>query len=327
MVNSAEPVLAEVWRGDYLEAQHHGSIAITDPAGQLLVALGDVTGLTLPRSAVKPIQTVAMLRNGLDVEGAELALVSASHAGQDFHRRTAQSILEGCGLDVSHLQTPPALPWDEEALEDWLRSGHGKEAIAHNCSGKHAGMLRTCVRAGWSTAQYRDPRHPLQRAARTALAEFTREPVGDPVVDGCGAPAFAVTLTGLARAFGTLASATHGEAATIADAIRSHPAYVSGDRRDEVVFHREVPGLVCKLGAEGAFAFGLADGTGVAIKIADGNHRGCVPVVIAVLDALNLASETLRSFDPLPILGHGQPVGGTRVTPALTRALGVLAAG
>lgn len=324
MVNSTEPVLAEVWRGDYLEAQHHGSLVVTGDGGRTILAVGDVTTPTLPRSAVKPIQTIAMLRNGLDVRGAELALVSASHSGQAFHREAAASILEGCGLGLDALQTPPALPGDEEALAQWLREGHGKEPIAHNCSGKHAGMLRTCVRASWPTDTYRDPAHPLQVAARAALAEFTCEPVGDPVVDGCGAPAFAVTLTGLARAFSTLASASDDETSLVADSIRAHPTYVSGTARDEVVYHREVPGLVCKLGAEGAFAFGLPDGTGVALKIADGNHRGCVPVLIAVLDAWGLASETLKGYDPFPVLGHGEPVGRTRATPSLIDALGRL---
>ena len=321
MVNVLEPVLAEVWRGDYLEAQHHGSLAVIDASGATALSLGDVTSLTLPRSAVKPIQAIAMLRSGLDLTGHELALVGASHAGESFHRAAVGSILQGCGLGVESLQTPPAYPWDEEALVEWVCEGHGRESVAHNCSGKHAGMLRTCVRAGWSLHDYRDPSHPLQLAARSALEEYAGEPIGDPVVDGCGAPAFAVTLTGLARAFGRLASARDGEARLIADAFRTFPTYASGTRRDEVVFHREVPGLVCKLGAEGAFAVGLPGGTGIAIKTADGNHRGNIPVLVGVLDALGLATETLLALDRFPVLGHGLPVGGVRLAPAAKRAL------
>ncbi|WP_197511663.1 asparaginase [Tessaracoccus coleopterorum] len=273
------------------------------------------------------MQAIAMLRGGLDVTGAELALVGASHAGEAFHRQAVVSILEGCGLTVDALQTPPSLPWDEEALVEWVRQGHGREPVAHNCSGKHAGMLRTCVRAGWSLHDYRDAAHPLQRSTRAALAQYTGEPVGDPVVDGCGAPAFAVTLTGLARSFGRLASADDGEARPIADAFRRYPEHASGTRRDEVVFHHEVPGLVCKLGAEGAFAAGLPDGTGIAVKTADGNHRGNIPVLVGVLAALGLATDALLALAPHPVLGHGRPVGRVHLHTATERSLARLAAG
>ncbi len=324
MVNDTEPVLAEVWRGDYLESTHRGSVVVTGPDGRVRLAMGDVTSPMLPRSALKPFQAVAMLRAGLDLDGAELALVGASHSGERFHREAVVTILEGAGLGVDDLQTTPGLPFSQKPMAEWLAEGHGKEAVAHNCSGKHAGMLRTCVRAGWRLDDYREPTHPLQVASREVIAEFTGEPVGDPVVDGCGAPAFATTLTGLAIAFGRLASARDGAALRVADAFRAHPEYASGTDRDELVFHREVPGLVCKLGAEGAFAIGLADGTGIAIKIADGNHRGNPPVLVAVLDALGLATDALRALDPYPVLGHGDVVGRVSAAPGFLDPLSAL---
>ena len=136
--------------------------------------------------------------------------------------------------------------------------------------------------------------------------------------------AFATTRTGLAIAFGRLASARDGAALRVADAFRAHPEYASGTDRDELVFHREVPGLVCKLGAEGAFAIGLADGTGIAIKIADGNHRGNPPVLVAVLDALGLATDALRALDPYPVLGHGDVVGRVSAAPGFLDPLSAL---
>lgn len=314
MVNSVEPVLTEVWRGPYREATHRGSVVVTSPEGATLLAVGSVDTPTLPRSALKPIQAIAMLRNGLDVTGAQLALVGASHSGEAFHLAAVADLLAGCGLGVDALATTPGLPLDESALLDWAAAGHRHEPLAHNCSGKHAGMLRTCVRAGWATDGYLAVDHPLQLAIRSTLDEFIGERVGDPVVDGCGAPAFAVSLEGLARAFGAMASAAEGPARAIADAFRLHPEYASGTRRDEVTFHREVPGLICKLGAEGAFAAGLADGTGIAVKIADGNHRGNVPVLVGILRALGLSTPTLDTLQPHPVLGHGVPVGRVTVS-------------
>lgn len=306
---SSNPVLAEVWRGSFLECVHHGAVAITRPDGSLLFAAGDTREPMLPRSSVKPFQAIAMLRSGLDLEGAELALGAASHAGEPFHLEAALRILDGAGLTVDDLQNTPGLPTDDQARNTWLASGHGEERLAHNCSGKHAAMVRTCVRSGWPLDGYLSPGHPLQRAAREVIAEFSGEEIPEPLVDGCGAPAFAVSVEGLARAFGSLASAASGEARLLADAFRTHPEYASGTRRDEVVLHREVTGLVCKAGAEGSFGIGLPDGTGIAVKISDGHHRGTVPVVVAALRALGLSTPALEALDPEPVLGHGAVVG------------------
>ena len=319
MVSSIDPALAEVWRGDYLEAVHHGSVAIVGPDGVRL-ALGDATTPFLSRSAVKPLQAVAMLRHGLDLEGHELALAGASHDGEAIHVDGALSILEGAGLSPADLQNTPDFP-SREPLTAWLAAGRGKESIAHNCSGKHSAMVRTCVRAGWPTDSYRDPEHPLQLAIRRELVTQTGEPVREPVVDGCGAPAFPTSLLGLARAFGRVAGAAEGPEKQLADAFRAHPEYASGTNRDEVVYHREVPGLVCKAGAEGTLAIGLADGTGVAIKISDGRHRATVPVAVAVLGRLGHSTPTLAELDPEPVLGHGTKVGRLVAAESLLAAL------
>lgn len=321
MTHSSPPVLAEVWRGPYLEALHHGSVVVTAPDGTTRLTLGCVDAPTLPRSALKPLQAVAMLREGLDVDGAELALVGASHSGEDFHVAAVASILAGAGLTADALQTTPGLPFGRDAATDWIRSGRGPEPISHNCSGKHAGMLRTCVRAGWPLKNYRDASHPLQLATRSVLSELTGDEVGEPVIDGCGAPAFAVTLTGLARAFGRLAASPRGDLKTVADAFRRFPEYASGSGRDEVFFHREVAGLVCKLGAEGAFAVGLPDGTGIALKVTDGSQRGIAQALVAVLQRLGLGSPSMASFDPNPVLGHGAVVGRVSASATLLEAL------
>lgn len=309
MVMVTDPALAEVYRGSYLEAVHHGAIAVVDADGARLFTAGDVDSPMLARSALKPLQAVAMLRHGLDVRGAELALTGASHSGEPFHLDAARSILDGAGLSPNDLQNTPGLPLDEEALRQWLVAGHGKEPIAQGCSGKHAGMLRTCVRAGWPSADYLDPQHPLQVAIRDTLAEFMDEAIGQSVTDGCGAPAFPSTLAGLALGYARLAGGRDDDARAVAEAFRRHPEYVSGTRRDEVVFHREVPGLVCKMGAEGTLVAGLGEGIAVAIKISDGAHRATVPAMVAVLSALGLSTPRLEAFQRQPVLGHGRKVG------------------
>ena len=88
-----------------------------------------------------------------------------------------------------------------------MRAGGARAPVAMNCSGKHAAMLATCVVNGWDTATYLDPDHPLQQAIAETFAELTGEPVEVVAVDGCGAPLLSTSLTGLARAFRTLALA------------------------------------------------------------------------------------------------------------------------
>lgn len=322
MVMSSDPVLAEVWRGDFLECLHHGALVVTAPDGSVRFAAGDVDGQFLPRSSIKPIQAIAMLRHGLDVDGADLALSGASHSGEPFHLEAVRGMLDGAGLSPDDLQNTPGLPLDTEAQAAYLADGHGKSPLAHNCSGKHAAMLRTCVRAGWSRESYLDPDHPLHVAARTELAELSGEDIPEPVVDGCGAPAFAVSPTGLARAFGRIAAAEDGPAKQVADAFGTFPQYASGTRRDELVLHHEVPGLICKLGAEGCLAVGLADGSGIVVKVGDGHHRGTIPPLVAALTTLGLGTPALAALDPEPVLGHGRPAGRVVVDAWLATRLG-----
>lgn len=279
--------------------------------------LGDAEVPTFPRSSLKPIQAVAMLRTGLDVTGVELAISAASHLGEPYHLAAVRSILAGAGLTEADLQNTPDLPIDPASRTAWIREGRGPEPVAQNCSGKHAAMLRTCVRAGWDTATYLDKAHPLQRLIHEVLEEHVVEPVPEPSVDGCGAPAFTTSLTGLARAFGTIASATDGPAKAIADAYRAHPEYTSGTGHADLAIHRAVRGLVCKGGAEGVFAAGLADGTGIALKISDGAERGRPELMVALLGLAGVTNPALDALATSPVLGHGQPVGEVRVVAGL----------
>ena len=151
-----------------------------------------------------------MLSCGLDLEQSLLALAAASHSGEDLHVAGVREILAGAGLTPSALQCPPDLPLDEQAQRRMLRAGAEPDRLHMNCSGKHAAMLATCVAAGWPVASYCDPGHPLQAEIRRTIERLTGEPVTAVGVDGCGAPLFAISLTGLARAFGALVSAEPG---------------------------------------------------------------------------------------------------------------------
>jgi L-asparaginase II len=309
------PVIADVVRSGFVEGHHHGCVIALNADGLTAFSIGDVDSPIFPRSSNKPMQAAGMVRAGLDLSGELLALAASSHSGEQVHLDGVRSILASAGLSAGNLQTPPDLPLDEAAREAWLRAGHGREPIAMNCSGKHAGMLATCVANDWPTQTYLDPEHSLQRAIRATIEELAAEKIGAVGVDGCGAPLFALSLGGLARAFRDLVLAdAESPEGRVAAAMRVYPFYVGGTGRDATLLMDGIPGLLAKDGAEGVFAAALADGRTVALKVEDGAARARAPVMVASLRVLGEQHVVLDELETTPVLGGGRVVGHVRAT-------------
>jgi L-asparaginase II len=319
-IGAGNPVLAEVVRSGFTESRHRGAVVALAPDGEPLLKAGAVDVPMFPRSSNKPMQAAAMLRCGLDLDGHLLALAAASHSGEDFHVAGAREILAGAGLTEADLQCPPDLPGDEAAQRALLRAGGGADRVHMNCSGKHAAMLATCVAAGWPTASYTDPHHPLQLEIRREVERLAGETVTATGVDGCGAPLFAISLTGLARAFGALVGAEPGSPERrAADAMRAHPRWMSGTSRPERALMNAVPGLLMKPGAQGVEAFALAGGPAAAFKIDDGAREARPAIAVALLrvlgaDLSGFDPEQLRKLASPPVYGGGREVGEIRAT-------------
>ena len=306
-------VVAEVVRNGFVESVHHGRVVALDADGSNVLTVGDVTSPFFPRSAMKPLQTLGMLRAGWSpADDEQVAIACASHSGERAHLDVVRRVLSDAGLDETALDNTPSLPLAEQAAVDMIRAGEVPDRLHQNCSGKHAAMLATCVVNGWPTQSYLDPVHPLQLAIRTAIEDITREQVAAIAIDGCGAPLFAVSLVAVARAFGRLVLSDVGTPERrVADAMRANAFLVGGTGRDVTSLMRDVDGLLVKDGAEGVCAAATGDGTGVAVKIDDGAGRARTPVLVAVLTRVGIAvdSTNLTSAD---VLGHGHPVGAVR---------------
>ena len=312
--------LARVLRGDLVESVHTGHLVIVGPAhaaGTVEHAFGDPDVTIWARSSLKPLQAVAMLRNGLALDGPELAIACSSHNAEPAHLAHVRAVLAGAGLTEAALQNTPDLPLDPAAALAWQASGHTASALTQNCSGKHAAMLATCVVNGWDPSSYLDAGHPLQVAIRRTVQDLTGAPVAHATVDGCGAPLVSTTLIGLARAFGTIAAAPRtapgSPEARVASAMTAHPWLVAGTGREATGAMLAVPGLVAKDGADGVYAAGLPDGRGIAFKIADGGARPRPAVLVAALLLAGIDPSAdraaLRAVGDTPVLGHGEPVG------------------
>jgi L-asparaginase II len=307
------PVLVEVERSGMVESTHRGSIAIYDDAGALVGGLGDPHQVIYPRSCAKPLQAVGMLHAGVPLDGELLALASASHSGEEFHRRAVREILARAGLDETALQCPEDLPYVEKSRIEYLGAGGEPDRVVMNCSGKHAAMLLTSVVNGWPTETYLEPDHPLQQHLRATVGELVHAPPEPASTDGCGAPLWAVPLSGLARAVAELPAS--GEGARVMAAISTHPEFSGGPGRDVTDLINGVPGLMAKDGAEAVQVMAITlNGTtyGLAMKVDDGAQRARSVVAAGALAALGVGADVVVKHLEWPVMGGGRPVGSVR---------------
>ncbi len=305
--------LAVLSRSGLDESRHLGAAVVVSPDGTIARSLGDADALVYGRSSLKFFQAIAVLRSGVALDGSQLVLATASHAGTPEHLEVVRDLLERAGLGEESLQCPP----------DWPLDGASRSAataparITMNCSGKHAAFLLACVQNGWPTESYLDPDHPLQRRIRDTVEEFTGEPVGHVGVDGCGAPVFATTLRGLATAVGRVCGGDDPSASLLTSAVLAEPWAIDGPGRANTVVIEEL-GLIAKGGAEGVIVMGSSDGTAVALKMLDGSARATSLVALALLASVGAVSvgdaDRLGELTTEKVLGGGLPVGDIRVS-------------
>lgn len=302
--------LAHVIRGGLVESIHHGYLALATINGE--ETWGDVDRPIYPRSAVKPIQAAAMVAAGLDLDDRLLALAAASHSGDVMHREGAAAILATVALTADALQCPADVPYGSRERMEWTRVGHFKEQIAHNCSGKHAAMIATAALNGWPIESYRDPRHPLQVQIASLLEELAGETISATTTDGCGAPLFAISTRGLARAISNLVTSTHPACMRVVAAMREHPEMVAGTDRTTTKFMQAVPGLIVKEGAEGVQIAAMSDGRALAVKVEDGSMRALPLLTAWALNRWGIGSATTDAIADTPVFGGGLPVGAVK---------------
>ena len=344
--------LATVYRGKHVESVHTGSIAVVDSTGRLLAFAGDPSLRTCLRSAAKPFQAIPLLEYGgveeYDLRPEEIALTCASHGGESFHVSTAAAILRRGEFDETDLLCGAHIPKDEKAAADLRASGEPPSPLHNNCSGKHAGMLLATQVMDAPSERYIDADHPVQVLMRTTLADFAAVPAEElPIaVDGCGVPAFFLSLHRAAFAYARLAATAEGErtpgalerylesASYVFDSMTTFPHYVAGAWSMTTPLMQAFEGeLLAKEGAEGFYAMALSPSlsreltarlrvtddaaVAVALKIDDGSmDRGRNPVILAVLEQLGLdvanrpVLEASRDFTIRNVVGTA--VGETR---------------
>ena len=327
------------------QAGRMAAFLVTDECGDLRLVVrhpeahaGDPDLVTYLRSTAKPFQLLPFVESGgADAFGfgdKELAVMAASHSGEPRHVETVQGILDRIGLNEDALQCGAHWPSSEESTRLLRDSNREPTPIYNNCSGKHSGMLATCVARGLSTRDYLDRAHPVQQAIVSALTEMSGvEPGSIPIaIDGCSVPCFALPLRAAALAFARLADPAGlseprcAAVRRIVRAMTTHPEMVAGEGRLDTDLMRAGRGdLVSKGGAEGFMGIAVSSrGLGVAVKIIDGsNERGCGPVAVEALRQLGVLDATalseLRTRHHWAVKNHrGLEVGEVRPVFALS---------
>lgn len=150
-------------------------------------------------------------------------------------------------------------------------------------------------------AGYLESDHAVQLGIRDAVAYACG--VADPKsmpwgTDGCSAPNYAVSLTGLARAFAWMTRPAldprYGDAgARLFKAMATHPEMVSGEGRNDLALARAGRGdWITKVGADGVQTLASQSrGIAIAAKVSDGNQKALMVAFCDVLRQLGMLDE------------------------------------
>lgn len=319
-------VLVEVRRGSMVESIHRGDVAVVGSDGRVIASVGDPRKVTFWRSSAKPVQLLPLIESGgverFGFTDAEIAVMCASHSGEDIHLAAVRSILSKIGLTERDLACGSHLPLHEPSAHRMLAAGQSAGEVHCNCSGKHSGMLALAVLTGAPTGGYWRPEHPIQQRILNVIAEMTgMDPQAIQLgVDGCGVPVHGLPLYNMALAYARLATGDglaaprRAAAKRIVRAMQAHPEMVAGTGRIcSAILAAGQALLVAKGGAEAVYCVGHAGQRfGIAVKIEDGNSRAVGPCVLEVLRQMGHLPDSplLAPFVRPEVLNHrGERVG------------------
>lgn len=311
---TANPVLAEVTRGNLVESRHRGAFAVADLEGKVLLHAGDIERPVYPRSAIKPLQALALVESGAaDAFGctpAEISLACASHDGEPLHSEAVKAWLARVGLAPGDLECGSHLPYDEAAAHALIRAERAPGPEHNNCSGKHSGFLCVARQLGVDHHGYVEFGHPVQQTLLGILESMSGLDLrGAPRgIDGCGIPQYGLPLGNLALSMARFADPAdqperrRRACERIRAAIVAEPAMIAGERRFCTRMIRATGGrAIVKTGAEGVFCAAIPElGLGVALKIDDGATRASEVVMGRLLRRLGILDAGLaESLQPI----------------------------
>ncbi len=322
--HQTEPMVLHLRRGGGIESSHEVDIALVDKDGAVIVGCGAVERDIFPRSAIKPLQAIALLElldDDVALSADDIALICASHNAEAFHTEQVQALLVKFGFSSADLICGSHWSLDQATLIAQARTLDRPNKLHNNCSGKHAGMLALASVLGASPKNYGAIGHPVQQRILGVLealsgADLLTHSCG---IDGCGAPALSGNLGNWARAFAVFADPDElpqkrqQAIARIRGSIAASPLFIAGNGRGcSAIAGVYGERITAKVGAEGVYGAAFNDlGLGLMLKTRDGNRRGAEMALGVIIRGLGYETppELDGFFNPILRNWAGEPVG------------------
>ena len=311
------PLSCRVTRGDITESIHVAFAVVVDENNKIIFSAGDSQFITCIRSSLKPFQAAAVVKSGA-IESAgfndkELALMCASHKGENSHVETVISMLQKLGMRIEDFECGAHFPSDKITRYSMLKEGKVATSIHNNCSGKHAGMLALAKHLEVATKGYTEKNHPVQRAIKDYIYSITGQKDIPMEIDGCSVPTYFMSLQTIASMFQVLAMEEKPEIKRVFQAMVSYPNMIGGTNHFDSMFISALRGRgVTKVGGESIRGIALKTKKygpiGISMKILDGSFRSMPIAVMKLMEHLELLSDdeiaSLEKFRKKIIKNH-----------------------
>lgn len=310
-----DEILVESVRDGLVDEMHSGFVFYTDQNEyKNLKGYADDYPFYM-RSCAKPLQAALIIDYGMDkfyqMSEEEIAVCSASHAGEKVHTDIIKGLLDKIGLDESYLKCGFHQPLSKTRQKELLLDNIKLSTLHNNCSGKHTMMLGLCKMNGWDLKTYDEPNHPLQIEIKKKIYELCKVDLEYPMTtDGCGVPIVSMPLHNMLKGYINLFCSENYE--KISNAFLNHPYLIGGEDRTDtkIIKSAQMFGgskLVAKVGAGGlCIVVNVEKSAGFVVKISDCDMKARELVVFDIINKLQWAN--IEIDNKIKTL-HGEQVG------------------
>ena len=305
--------MVAITRGDFTESVHYGTAVLINSNGEILKEWGNSNILIYPRSALKPIQSLNLYKDGvaeaLNLSDNLIALTTASHHAETIHQEMVDSWLKKMNLNENYLSCGPAWPWNKKDQFEAYSKYKTKRKIFHNCSGKHCGHLAVCQHKNLPIKNYQNKKHPIQKDLIQLIEDLSKYKIKNIGVDGCTLPNPLMPLKKFAFAAAQLADYKklndHSAIAKrIFNSCIKFPEIAGGSKSINSILTKLSNGKVfVKNGAEGVFVAIIPEQkSALVVKIIDGAKRAAEVAIAGLLSELKIINnEKIKKIKKRPI--------------------------
>ena len=294
--------MVEVTRGGEIESFHQGVAILINSSGEILKEWGSSEKLIYPRSALKPIQSLNLYKDGiaegLNISDKYIALTTASHHSESFHQKMIVEWLEKINLNEDNLTCGPDWPWNLDDKFEARRNFKKKSRMFHNCSGKHCGHLAVSKYKDLPVKNYNQNNHPLQKELINLIENLSGYKIKNIGIDGCTLPNPLIPIKKFAYAMAQIAdykklNENSNIAKRIFDSCIKFPEITGGTNSANCALTRISKGKIFfKNGAEGVFVAIIPEQkSALVVKIDDGASRAAEVAIAGLISKLKIIDE------------------------------------